>query len=163
MREIERKPIPLKSHGLTGDLKRLKEPTDSFLIENKGLKRAVLYATASRLGIRITTQAEGDGLRVWRNFEGESPFTDIARFQAEQMHKGPVDEIPMTRTEKLDNLRDIISDIESGKPSPFIETEADELWIDDGVTYENGEVLYWRHKPKQKPVIWKRESDANGA
>ena len=72
MRTIESKPIPLKLKGLTGDLKRLRQPTDSFLIENKGLNRASLYATASRLGIRIITQVENDGLRVWRNFEGEA-------------------------------------------------------------------------------------------
>ena len=79
MRPIDSKPIPLRSRGLTGDLKRLTKPTDSFLIENKGLKRAVLYSTASRLGIRLITQAESDGLRVWRNFDVE---IDPRRFKS---------------------------------------------------------------------------------
>lgn len=71
MRDIERKPIPVRSRGLTGDLRRLKESNDSFLIEDKGLKRAVLYSTASRLGIRLITMSERDGLRVWRNFDAD--------------------------------------------------------------------------------------------
>lgn len=71
VRKIEAKSIPIKSRGLAGDLKRLKLPTDSFVIENKGLKRAVLYSTASRLGIRIVTRLEDEGLRVWRRFADE--------------------------------------------------------------------------------------------
>ena len=68
-----KKPVPLRMSGLTGDLRRLKEPADSFLIENKGLKRAVLYSTASRLGISICTCVEDDGLRVWRTYRRGNP------------------------------------------------------------------------------------------
>ena len=71
MRDIEEKPIPDFPTGLAGDLRRLKKPLDSFLIENKGLKRAVLYSTASRLGIGIITRPEKGGLRVWRKFEDQ--------------------------------------------------------------------------------------------
>jgi hypothetical protein len=42
-------------------------------------------------------------------------------------------------------------------------SEADDVWIEDPVTYENGEILYWRHQPKCKPVCYKRESDMTGA
>jgi hypothetical protein len=94
MRNIETKPIPLRSKGLAGDLKRLAQPTDSFLIENKGLKRAVLYSTASRLGIRIRTQVETGGLRVWRNFEKDrtiSQYVSTANERLEQIaHNQPV-------------------------------------------------------------------------
>lgn len=35
-------------------------------------------------------------------------------------------------------------------------------WIEDPVTFENGEILYWHHKPKCKPVCYRRESDPSG-
>lgn len=36
-------------------------------------------------------------------------------------------------------------------------------WIEDDIAHENGEILYWHHHPKRKPVCYKRESDPNGA
>ncbi len=51
----------------------------------------------------------------------------------------------------------------AGNAEPLPNHEPDEQWIDDGKTFENGEILYWHHKPKCKPVIYKRESDISGA
>lgn len=80
----------------------------------------MLYSTASRLGIRLITQVENDGLRVWRNFEAENPFADMAKFQAQQMHTS-VDEVPMTHQEKLDNLRQMIE-------SPGVFNQSEDEW-----------------------------------
>ena len=65
-------PIPFNK-GLTGDLQRLKDPTDSFFLTE--FNKPSLYAIASRLGISLITRAEGEGLRVWRNFEKDKPKT----------------------------------------------------------------------------------------
>lgn len=158
MREIESKPIPLKSKGLTGDLKRLRQPTDSFLIANKGLKRAVLYTTASRLGIRLLTQAEGDGLRVWRNFDVENAVGILTTSDTVI----PVsDEVPMTRQEKLDNLRAMIAD-----PTPFVQPQDEGVdewqgWSDERVEYDQvagDDVTYREHLKTRKRTEIRRET-----
>lgn len=117
MRDIERKPVPLRSKGLTGDLRRLLQPTDSFLIENKGLKRAVLYATASRLGIRIITRPEGDGLRVWRNFDVQVPMTEA----------DIVPDAEVREVEKQAKLAELRAMLEGDQPSD-VEHDTKEDW-----------------------------------
>jgi len=155
MREIERKPIPLKSKGLTGDLKRLKEPTDSFLIENKGLKRAVLYSTASRLGIRIITAVEGDGLRVWRNFDVEAPNVLKAQPTQVEVIEAAMDiaELPMSRQEKLDNLRMLQDAVITGQ-NPLKPVVDDEWagWSEERSQYDEpaGETIYYREHLKTR-------------
>lgn len=131
MRDIEQKPIPTFSKGLTGDLKRLKKPTDSFLIENKGLKRAVLYSTASRLKIRLITRLEPEGLRVWRNFDTPEAIESPVLVED--------DELPMSHKEKIEALKDLANLAASGVSAGEIYAEpvselpiADPMWVDAG-------------------------------
>ncbi len=149
MREIESKPIPLKSKGLTGDLKRLKSPTDSFLLENKGLKRAVLYSTASRLGIRLITRDEGDGLRVWRNFdvEQEEFISPIQKSIPVTVHATMGGHIPPLAVDDID-----VTDFDEEEPDEFAD------WSDEKEEYDGqtGETTVYRQrlvKPFNRQII----------
>ncbi len=51
----------------------------------------------------------------------------------------------------------------TAEPIEDVPEEPTEFWIDDPITFENGEILYWHHKPKCKPVCYRRESDISGA
>lgn len=60
-----------------------------------------------------------------------------------------VDRTEDERQEAIDRLRGAVAEIELP-------------WIEDPVTYEDSEILYWHHKPKCKPVCYRRESDLSG-
>lgn len=52
--------------------------------------------------------------------------------------------------------KEIVKEVDAAAPEP----EPDDDWIYlDKPTYEGGEILHWRRRPKGQPVIWKRESD----
>lgn len=129
MREIEKKPIPTKSRGLTGDLLRLADPNDSFVIEVE--KRGSVYSTASRLGMRLITRVEDGGLRVWRNFDvaedGPQPDYRLA-------FNPPVES---SKADKLAELRTLI-----GQPqAPLPEAVAEWAFTKDAPQYaEDGNV-----------------------
>lgn len=68
MLKVEKMPIPSRyDDSMTAGLEKLESETDSIWIRNANIRS--IYAIASRLGIRVITRAEGEGIRVWRNFK----------------------------------------------------------------------------------------------
>ncbi len=59
----------------------------------------------------------------------------------------------------IDQLKALIAPIESGEVMPTISAPVEDVWIEDPPTYENGEKIFWHHRPKCKPVIKRREID----
>lgn len=73
----------------------------------------------------------------------------------------PVQIVAPVQCERLsiDQLKALIAPIESGEVMPTISAPVEDVWIDDPPTYENGEKIFWHHRPKCKPVIKRREID----
>lgn len=74
-----------------------------------------------------------------------------------------IDEEPMTAEEvrkaKIAELKMQMSgQIEAPQSTMFTEPVV-ETWIEDAPTYENGQKLYWHHRPKEKPICYKQETD----
>ncbi len=138
---IEKIPLPQgrKAGGISDAMRQLRIG-ESFEIPNP--KQKGLHTIARQLGIRIATRKTDVGVRVWR-IDDE----DIAFISGNQITIEPVDEVPMTRQEKLDNLRAMIAD-----PAPFLaqpEPIADDWhftkdkpnYPDDGRAYRQ-QILY---------------------
>jgi len=81
---------------------------------------------------------------------------------AEEIEIAPIAS-PPTGKLNLDQLKALIAPIENGEVMPTISAPVEDVWIEDPVTYENGEKLFWHHRPKCKPVIYKREIDYDSA
>jgi len=94
-------PTGRKQTGLTASVRQL-GIGDSFLIPTDEVKDSTqrnLFVIASRLKYSITTRTiEGEGLRVWRT-KGETKIQPDL----------PPDEEPMSKDEKLANLRALMS------------------------------------------------------
>lgn len=69
--------------------------------------------------------------------------------------------IPIVATKKktIQDLQDLINKVPVKSPQLETPVEEEEVWIYLPNTFENGEILYWRKKPKQLPECYKRESD----
>ena len=72
----------------------------------------------------------------------------------------PAPQIAPVQGERLsiDQLKALIAPIESGETIAQA-APVEDVWIDDPPTYENGEKIFWHHRPKCKPVIKRREID----
>ena len=80
--------------------------------------------------------------------------------QVEQIAPVVVEPVADDKQATLAALRQSVAAIESGEQTAQPVTDN---WIEDKPTFENGELLYWHHKPKQKPACYKREIDWNSA
>ncbi len=134
--------------GLT---QRLRDLTVGEQIDVQG-RRDNIYMIARRLGIKVSVEKFALGFYVTR-------LDDNARPSALVSSALPVDD----RQAKLAELRALITPVGVVNDSPVVAPVSDEYWIDDPITFENGEILYWHHKPKCKPVCYRRESDISGA
>ncbi len=134
---------------MTGLTQRLRELAIGEQIDVEG-RRDNIYMIARRLGIRVSVEKFAFGFYVTR-------LDDNARPSAPVLSAPAVDD----RQAKLAELRALIS--QPSEPVQAVAPVSDEYWIDDPVTFENGEILYWHHKPKCKPVCYRRESDISGA
>src|ERR1044072_9468389 len=56
------------------------------------------------------------------------------------------------------DVRETMREIDRTASKAFCEQESGEDWLARPTTIKNGEILYWRRKPKGKPVCYKRES-----
>lgn len=160
------KPVKKNDKNIAGRLRELNGHLSAYF---EGVSRRTIYTTARRIGFIAVTRTEGNGLRVWRGDTivknvGTEPIV-LAKVESKPENRIGADELPMDRAEKIANLKMLQDAVILGM-NPLKEVEPEQVedkWIYDKETYENGEILHWRHKPKGKPEIWKRESDLTGA
>ena len=155
------------------------EPGESIVLETS---RSAVYVAAKRAGIRVATEIvpnddfhfvqitrKGEpvpGLSLVERVAELSPKERLELFAHFElccgMNRGecicPKETIPAGTP-----LTDMYPDGVLVNGAGEILTVPVETWIEDPQTYENGEILYWHHKPKCKPVCYRRESSLEGA
>jgi hypothetical protein len=140
-------------------------------IEVTDMKRPNLYMLARRVGIKVSVEKYIGGFFVTRLPDG--PLTHkpvVHKLQSppvgsenggQPLESTPVDE----KQAKLAALRGLIASVEE-KPAvkePQTGFWDESAWIEDPVTYENGDICYWHHQPKGKPMCYRRESNMEAA
>jgi hypothetical protein len=138
---------------MKGTTKLLRQLELGEVVPVSGETRANIYMLAKRIGVRVSVLKFAGGFYVTRIPFEKTPFgVDLDKALTPEMSK----------QEKLAELRQIMS----GKTFLEIPEPPDEVsddWIEAPVTFENGEILYWHHKPKQRPECYHRESDLSAA
>lgn len=87
---------------------------------------------------------------TWNDDCEAMPIVDDGGLAAESVA------LPEDRQAKLAALRGLIENPKALEPEP-------DDWIEMPDTFENGETLHWRRKPKGKPVCYGRESSFDAA
>lgn len=114
-----------------------------------------IYKFARKVGIKVTVEKFVGGFLVTR-----IPENGLSGHIAAS--GPPLTSVPRDEDAKQATLRALRA-LMNGEPQPVPQTvDEPEDWIEDPPTFENGEILYWHHRPKEKPVCYKRESDLSG-
>lgn len=101
--------------------------------------------------------------RVTWNDDNIAELTIIPAVDPEPV-VSPVFRSEQVKQETLAALRAMTSGASAQTIAEPVTVEpVEDEWIYDPNTFENGDILYWRHKPRQKPVVYKRETDYSGA
>lgn len=143
-----------------------------------------IYVAAKRAGITVSTSESNGQIVVTRAGEKPKELTLLDRVKRlnvtdrlalfehfelccgmdrgqcicpEEIIEAPQVSPEDERQAKLAMLRGQTAAIENSEPKAV--EQNDDNWIEDGKTFENGEILYWHHKARCKPVIYRRETD----
>lgn len=161
----EKVPLPERREGLSSSIRALGND-ESFLIPTGDVKpntRKIVHREAVRLSTPVSVRKVPEGLRVYRVAKWPKRGRDSWKKQVrEASGENSVGEsqiqpkslpIEVKQWEREQQVRKEMLEIDASAPEP------DSDWIEDPKTFENGEILYWHHKPKCKPVCYHRESD----
>lgn len=148
MRQIERKPLPMtRGKGITEDIRRLKDETESVLLDTSA---GSVYVLARRAGLKVTVRKEGEGVRVWRVFDD---VEDVPKQMPAEVAPQivPVDD----KQAKLAALRELMAGAGQGK----IAEDVPEWTLCDKPEYdaERGENIFYEIGPKGKRREVRRE------
>ncbi len=140
-----------------------------YLVMQKSQEPQVIFPPADEGQTHWSIQGVADVPVNMLDDNNSIPQSDVVTLSKTQGHFGeepesedsPSDEEPMTKEDKLANARLLQEMVLSGaQPSTLFSTEPEEEnWIEDPPTFENGQKLYWHHRPKEKPVCYKQETD----
>lgn len=123
---------------MKGITQRLRDLAVGEQIEVAGVERSNIHHIASRVKIKVKIE----------KFIGGFLVTKVGEVSDDDIFISPViKSVPVK----------VIVD------APAESAVEDDDWIEDPITHENGDILHWHHKPKCKPVCYKRESDLSGA
>lgn len=115
-----------------------------------------IYKFARKVGIKVTVEKFVGGFLVTRI--PENGLSGHIAASGTPLTSAPTVTDVDERQATLRALRALMN----GEPQPQT-ADAPEEWIEDSPTFENGEILYWHHRPKERPVCYRREPDYNAA